>query len=105
MKCDKCGLEMRMMVQMIVSAPSSMGSYFSKTNMRSKEFRILGVNWETANYFCENNECRHAILSYGNYVTNLKKDLDAAYLELNKIRPAVRAIFDRGVWDKAAESG
>ena len=105
MKCDLCGSEMRMMVQMIVSAPSSMESQFSKKNMRSKEFRILGVNWETANYFCENTECRHAVLGYGNYFTNLKKDLAAAYLELNKIRPAVKAIFDREVWDKATESG
>ena len=105
MICEKCGSEMRMMMQMIVSAPSSMESHFSKTNMRSKEFKVLGVNWETANYFCENNGCRHSVLGYGNYVTNLKRDLEAAYLELNKIRPAVRAIFDREVWDKAAESG
>lgn len=96
---------MRMMVHMIVSAPSSMESQFSKKNIRSKEFKLLGVNWETADYFCENNGCHHTILGCGNYVTNLKKDLDAAYLELNKIRPAVKAMFDQEVWDKAAENG
>jgi hypothetical protein len=34
-------------------------------------------------------------------VKQLEKDLIAAYAELNKIRPAVKAIFDREVWDKA----
>lgn len=100
MKCEKCGSEMRMVVHMVVSAPSSMESQFSKKNIRSKDFKVVCVNWETADYFCENNECRHFVLGYGNYVTNLKKDLDAAYLELHKIRPAVKAIFDREVWDK-----
>lgn len=103
MNCENCGSEMQMTVQMLVSAPSSMESHFTKMNMRKKEFKPVAVSWETANYFCEN--CGHIIHGYGNYVTNLKKDLDAAYLELNKIRPAVRAIFDREVWDKAAESG
>ncbi len=99
MNCEKCGSEMRMMVQMVVSAPSSMESNFTRMNMRKKEFKTLGVLWETADYICEN--CGYTISRYGNYVTNLKKDLDAAYLELNKIRPAVKAIFDREVWDKA----
>jgi hypothetical protein len=34
-------------------------------------------------------------------VKQLEKDLIAAYTELNKIRPATKAIFDREVWDKA----
>ena len=78
--------------------------HFSKKNIRSKDFKVLGVNWETTNHYCENDNCRNMVLGYGNYVNNLKKDLATAYLELNKIRPAVRAIFDREVWDKAEGS-
>jgi hypothetical protein len=35
-------------------------------------------------------------------IERLQTELDAAYRELRKIRPAVKAIFDRDVWDRAA---
>jgi len=34
---------------------------------------------------------------------DLLAELDAAYLEMRKIRPAVKAIFDRDVWDRVAK--
>lgn len=38
-------------------------------------------------------------------IRELELRLQAAYDELNKIRPATKAIFDRGVWDAAKNSG
>lgn len=38
-------------------------------------------------------------------VKGLEEELAAAYLELRKLRPAVRAIFDRDVWDRADAAG
>jgi hypothetical protein len=35
-------------------------------------------------------------------VVRLERELLEAYDEMNKIRPAIRAIFDRDVWDRAA---
>lgn len=34
-------------------------------------------------------------------VKKLEQELSDAYLEMRKIRPAIRAIFDRDVWDRA----
>lgn len=102
MNCENCGSEMQMTVQMIVSAPSSMRNNFTKTNMRKKEFKPIAVLWETEDYICDN--CGHIIPGYIDYIRGLKRDLAAAYLEFNKIRPKIKAIFDREVWDKAAKS-
>lgn len=38
-------------------------------------------------------------------VKTLEKELAEAYLELRKIRPAVKAVFDRAVWDRADNAG
>jgi hypothetical protein len=73
-ECEKCGSATRAMLMMQVSAPPEMLHYFSKKNMRSKDFHILGVLWETADYICTNESCRHITNGYGNYVTNLKKE-------------------------------
>jgi len=61
-------------VQMQVVAPSDMMYKFSKKNMKSKEFQIYGVLWETADFICTNSACNHVTNGYGNYVTNLKKE-------------------------------
>lgn len=34
-------------------------------------------------------------------VRKLEQELADAYLEMRKVRPAVRAIFDRDVWDRS----
>lgn len=71
-ECQKCGASTKAMVQMIVCAPSEMMFNFSKKNMKSKEFTVNGVLWETADFICT--KCRHVENGYGNYVSNLKKE-------------------------------
>ena len=71
-ECPRCGGPTRAMVQMVVVAPSKMMYKFSKKNIRSKEFTIKGVLWETADFIC--NKCNYVTNGYGNYVTNLKKE-------------------------------
>ena len=34
-------------------------------------------------------------------IRRLERELSDAYLELRKIRPAIRAVFDRDVWDRS----
>lgn len=34
-------------------------------------------------------------------IKRLEGELSDAYLELRKIRPAIKAIFDRDVWDRS----
>ncbi len=36
-----------------------------------------------------------------NEVRALEQELEEAYLEMRKIRPAVKAVFNRDVWDKS----
>ena len=59
---------------MSVCAPTTMLHNFSKQNIQNKNFTIMGVMWETADFLCENQKCRHVTNGYGNYVTNLKKE-------------------------------
>lgn len=35
-------------------------------------------------------------------IQQLEAELAAAYAELNKQRPCIKAVFDREVWDRAA---
>lgn len=81
-ECEKCGSPTDAMVQMVVCAPSTMLHRFTKKNMNTKEFRIKGVLWETADFLCTNDECRHVTDGYGNYVTNLKKENERLKTEL-----------------------
>lgn len=69
--CTKCGKETRMQVKAVLSAPSSLEGRFSKTNLRSKDVYLMGVNWETADYICEH--CRTVENGYGNYVSRLER--------------------------------
>lgn len=73
-ECEQCGSPTKMMVQMVVIAPSDMFHNFTKKNMNSKEFQVQGVLWETADFLCTNENCGHITDGYGNYVTNLKKE-------------------------------
>lgn len=75
MNCPKCNNEMRMMVQVTVSAPSSLESNFSKSNLRKPEVHIMGVNWEMADFFCEAENCRTNIPGHRNYVQKLKEEV------------------------------
>lgn len=80
------------MVLMSVSAPSEMMYKFSKQNMRSKEFTINGVNWETADFICTNSKCRHTTNGYGNYVSNLAKENESLKKKLEIATNALEAL-------------
>jgi dihydroorotate dehydrogenase len=54
--------------------------------MQSKEFQILGVLWETADFICLNESCRHVTNGYGNYVTDLKKENERLKKLLEKVK-------------------
>lgn len=73
-KCQRCGSDTLMQLQITISAPSSFYGNLSKTNLRKKECRIVGVKWETADYICTNHECRYVAKGYGDYVINLQKE-------------------------------
>lgn len=40
-----------------------------------------------------------------NDLKDYHEELAAAYAELRKIRPAIKAVFDRDVWDRAESAG
>lgn len=65
-----------MQVQAVISAPGELAHLFSKQNLRSKDVYLMGVLWETADYICINPDCRKVVNGYGNYVTNLKKEVE-----------------------------
>lgn len=73
--CLKCGAPTRMQVQATISAPGDLAHQFSKQNLRRKDVYLLGVNWETADFICTNPKCGSVRDGYGNYVTNLEKEV------------------------------
>ncbi len=76
MKCVKCGSPTRIQVQATISAPGEMVANFTKRNLRRKEVYLMGVLWETMDIICTNPKCSHVVDGYGNYVTNLKKEVE-----------------------------
>lgn len=46
----------------------------------------------------------YAVAVLGEEARAIERELNAAYEELRKLRPAVKAIFDRSVWDRAGKS-
>ena len=76
MKCERCGSDTRIQVQAVISAPGELAHQFSKQNLRRKDVYLMGVLWETADFICTNPECGKVVDGYGNYVTNLKKEVE-----------------------------
>ena len=76
MKCERCGSDTRIQVQAVISAPGELAHQFSKQNLRRKDVYLVGVLWETADFICTNPECGKVVDGYGNYVTNLQKEVD-----------------------------
>lgn len=77
MKCKRCGSDTRIQVQAVISAPGELAHKFSKQNLRRRDVYLMGVLWETADYICTNPECGKVVDGYGNYVTNLEKEVAA----------------------------
>ncbi len=73
-RCKKCGGDVRMQVQATVLAPGHMYRNLTKTNFSKKNVRFTCVNWETADFICENVNCGHITDGYGNYFTRLERE-------------------------------
>mgnify|MGYP000704705494 CR=1 FL=1 len=109
-ECQKCGSLTRVQVLASISAPGELSHQFSKSNLRRADVWLMGVNWETADYICTNDMCRHVTNGYGNYVTRLKNEREGLiekaedYLEkcgknglsmdAHEARKALRAYID-----------
>ena len=76
MKCERCDSDTRMQVQAVISAPGELAHKFSKQNLRRRDVYLIGVLWETADFICTNPKCGKVLDGYGNYVTNLKKEVE-----------------------------
>jgi len=76
MKCERCGSDTRMQVQALISAPGELAHKFVLENLRRGDVYLIGVLWETADFICTNPKCGKVLNGYGNYVTNLKKELE-----------------------------
>lgn len=90
-KCEHCGSEGRIMVQMTVVAPGSMYMNLPKRNFRYKEVEVWGVLWETADFICGSPACGRTSDGYGNYVTRLKKTCE----DLKAENANLRALIER----------
>lgn len=86
MKCEHCGSATRMQVLVVISAPGYLNRILSKQNLRRKDVRLKGVLWETADFICTNSECGKVKDGYGNYVTNLEKEVNRLR---NKYEPTI----------------
>lgn len=70
--CQHCGSEHTdVMVQQQVVFPSEHSHNLTRKFMASKEFRHLGILWETGDIICR--DCGRVSDGFGNYVTNLAK--------------------------------
>lgn len=89
MNCEKCGSPTRMQVQVTVSAPGEFYHKLAKRVFRRKDVDVLGVNWETADFICTKPGCHHVRDGYGNYVTNLRKQVQALEAEVTQLRESL----------------
>lgn len=76
MKCERCDSDTRMQVQAVISAPGELAHKLSKQNLRRRDVYLIGVLWETADFICTNPKCGKVLDGYGNYVTNLEKEVE-----------------------------
>ena len=98
MRCERCGSDTRMQVQATISAPGELAHKFSKSNLRRKDVYLMGVLWETADFICTNPNCGTVKDGYGNYVSNLKKEVDRLHATLAQIRELDKKAYDN--WRK-----
>ena len=72
MNCPACGGNVRFTVSVYIDASDKYWLNFSKTNLRSSDIKILGVNWDVAHWYCE---------SCGQTWVNTGEENDTEYLE------------------------
>lgn len=51
-KCPRCGAEVIVNVNLLVTIPYSMYGNLSKRNMAKKEVKVLGAYWPETSFFC-----------------------------------------------------
>lgn len=71
-RCPKCDGDVTMTVDIRLSAPSTLYSMLSKTNLRDKGVSITAALWETANFICP--KCGLLEEGFGTYVSNLRNE-------------------------------
>ena len=62
---------------------------------------LIGVLWETADFICTNPKCGKVLDGYGNYVTNLKKEVERLKAKYEPETP--NAVLTRGAEDDTTE--
>ena len=55
--CQKCGSPTRMMGYLYFSAPSEFEHNLTRKNLRSKDFEVWAVLWESMDFICT--KCGH----------------------------------------------
>lgn len=73
--CSKCDSPTRIQVQAVISAPGNLFRRLSKRDVRRSDVQIVGVLWDTTDIICTNSDCCHISNGYGNYVTNLEREV------------------------------
>jgi hypothetical protein len=62
-----------MQVAASITAPGQFYHRLNKTALRRKGVYLNSVNWETADFICNNPDCRFIYFGYGNYVSQLEQ--------------------------------
>ncbi len=65
-----------------LQAPGDLYRNLNKRNLRSKDCFIKSIDWDTANFICNNMECQFILKGYGNYVSRIEEALLAAQVQL-----------------------
>lgn len=60
MKCKNCNSEnITIMTEIIASMPFDFYHNLTKKKMQTKDFKVWGVNWDTASFICK--DCGYTI--------------------------------------------
>lgn len=53
---------------------------------------LIGVLWDTADFICTNPKCGKVLDGYGNYVTNLKKEVERLKVKYEPETPNAQVV-------------
>ena len=54
--------------------PSALMGALTAENLKNATVRVVGVNWETFDFMCSSEACRHHEHAYGNYISRLEDE-------------------------------
>ncbi len=52
------------MVNLFLDIPGDMYCRLNKNNLKKKEVKLQGAGWDSASFYCSNNNCGYLILSH-----------------------------------------